>query len=148
MSLADAASIKAAYAVKIYNHSYYEGCDRGYGFHVYGQLLLMGQKLLRCATDDAHFNEPDHFDGWVMVKTIENSQNAILTTRKEGSYFSPTGQNFHNVIWSDNQVDVFTSEISMIILQGKNTSTAVRHGKLMTYNILPFEKLMPSPWLG
>ena len=147
MSLADAASIKAAHAVEVYNHGCYAGCDRGYGFHVYEQLLLMGRRLLLCATDDAHFDEPDHFGGWVMVKAIENSQNTILTALKEGSYYSSTGPNFHNVIWSDNQVDVSTSEISTIILQGKSTRTVMRHGKSMTHNILPFEKLTPSPWL-
>ena len=147
MSFADATSIKAAHAVEVYNHGCYAGCDRGYGFHVYEQLLLTGQKILLCATDDAHFNEPDHFGGWVMVKAIENSQSAILTALKGGSYYSSTGPDFHNVIWSDNQVDVSTSEISTIILQGKSTRTVVRHGTSMTHNTLPFEKLMPSPWL-
>jgi hypothetical protein len=82
-----------------------------------------------------------------MVKAIENSQSAILTALKGGSYYSSTGPDFHNVIWSDNQVDVSTSEISTIILQGKSTRTVVRHGTSMTHNTLPFEKLMPSPWL-
>jgi hypothetical protein len=58
-----------------------------------------------------------------------------------------TGPEFHNVIWSDNQVDVSTSEISTIMLQGKGTRTVVRHGTSMTQNTLPFEKLTPSPWL-
>ena len=43
--------------------------------------------------------------------------------------------------------DVSTSEISTIILQGKGTRTVVRHGTSMTQTTLPFEKLMPSPWL-
>ena len=84
MSLADAAAIKAAHAVEVYNQDCYAGCDRGYGFHVYEQLLMMDRKLLLCATADAHFNEPDHLGGWAMVKAIENSQNAILTALKGG----------------------------------------------------------------
>ena len=107
----------------------------------------MGRKLLLCATDNAHFNAPDHYGRWVMVKAIENPQNAISTALKGGTYFSSTGPNFHNLIWSVNQVDVSKSAISTIILQGKSTRTVVRHGKSMTHNILPFEKLMPSPWL-
>jgi hypothetical protein len=80
-------------------------------------------------SDDAHFNEPDHFGRWVMVKAIENSQSAILTALKEGSYYSSTGPDFHTVIWSDNQVEVSTSEISTIILQGKTPvpSCAMAH---------------------
>ena len=147
MSLTDAASIKAAHAIEVYNHGCRAGCDRGYGFHVYEQLLLMGQKLMLCATDDAHFNEPDHFGGWVMVKAVENSRSFILTALKEGSYYSSMGPDFHNVIWSDNQVEVSTSAISTIILQGEGTHTVVRHDTSMKHNILPFEKLAPSPWL-
>jgi len=30
-----------------------------------------GRKLTLCATDDAHFTEPDHFGGWTMVKAEE-----------------------------------------------------------------------------
>jgi hypothetical protein len=35
-----------------------------------------------CATDDAHFFEPDHFGGWVMVKAVENIPDALLTALK------------------------------------------------------------------
>ena len=82
-----------------------------------------------------------------VMDCTSTSSYAILTALKEGSYYSSTGPDFHNVIWSDNQVDVSTSEISTIILQGKGTRTVVRHGTSMTHNTLPFEKLMPSPWL-
>ena len=34
MSLADAAAIKAAHAVEVYNQDCYAGCDRGYGFRL------------------------------------------------------------------------------------------------------------------
>jgi len=147
MSLADAASIEAAHAVEIYNHGCNTGCDRGYGFHIYEQLLTAGEKLTLCATDDAHFYEPDHFGGWVMVKAEENTPEALLAALKNGAYYSSTGPQFHDVVWGDDQVDVTTSPVCAVILQGKGTRTVVHHGNSMTRTTLPYERLAPSPWL-
>lgn len=147
MTLADAASIEAAHAVEVYNHGCFNGCDRGYGFHIYERLLAAGRKLTLCATDDAHFFEPDHFGGWVMVKARENTAPALLSALKEGAYYASTGPEFHDVVWGDDHVDVSSSAVSAAILQGKSTRTVVRHGHSMTRTVLPFDKLAPSPWL-
>lgn len=98
MTLADAASIEAANAVEVYNHGCFNGCDRGYWFHIYERLLAAGRKLTLCATDDAHFFEPDHFGGWVIVKARENTAPALLSALKEGAYYASTGPEFHDVI--------------------------------------------------
>lgn len=147
MTLADAASIEAAHAVEVYNHGCFNGCDRGYGFHIYERLLAAGRKLTLCATDDAHFFEPDHFGGWVMVKARENTAPALLSALKEGAYYASTGPEFYDVVWGDDHVDVSSSAVSAAILQGKSTRTVVRHGHSMTRTVLPFDKLAPSPWL-
>lgn len=68
LTMADALSIEAAHAVEIYNHGCHMGCQRADGFCTYDLLLSEGKKLTAIATDDAHFTEPDHFGGWVMVK--------------------------------------------------------------------------------
>jgi predicted metal-dependent phosphoesterase TrpH len=147
MTLADAASIKAAHAVEVYNHGCFNGCDRGYGFHIYERLLAAGRKLTLCATDDAHFFEPDHFGGWVVVKARENTAPALLSALKEGAYYASTGPEFHDVVWEDDHVEVSSSAVSAVILQGRSTRTVVRHGHSMTRTVLPFDKLAPSPWL-
>jgi predicted metal-dependent phosphoesterase TrpH len=147
MTLADAASIKSAHAVEVYNHGCFNGCDRGYGFHIYERLLAAGRKLTLCATDDAHFFEPDHFGGWVVVKARENTAPALLSALKEGAYYASTGPEFHDVVWEDDHVEVSSSAVSAVILQGRSTRTVVRHGHSMTRTVLPFDKLAPSPWL-
>lgn len=147
MSLVDAATIEAAHAVEIYNHSCAAGCDRGYGFHIYEQLLSSGKRLMLCATDDAHFSEPDHFGGWVLVKAETNTPEALLSALKEGAFYSSTGPEIHDLVWGEDRVEVSTSAVSAVILQGKGTRTVVRHGSSMTRTILPFEKLAPSSWL-
>ncbi|MGB7244007.1 MAG: CehA/McbA family metallohydrolase [Sulfitobacter sp.] len=147
MTLADAASIEAAHAVEVYNHGCFAGCDRGYGFHIYERLLAAGRKLTLCATDDAHFSEPDHFGGWVMVKAETNASVDLLSALKDGAFYSSTGPEFHDVVWGKDQVEVSTSAVSTVILQGKSTRTVVRHGNSMTRTVLPFDNLAPSPWL-
>ena len=74
LTFEDARSITAAHAVEIYNHGCAMGCDRADGFMVADQLLTEGRKLTLIATDDAHFSEPDHFGGWVMVSTPSASK--------------------------------------------------------------------------
>lgn len=147
MSLQDAQSVSAAHAVEIYNHSCAVGCDRAHGFHIYEQLLVAGRKLSLCATDDAHFTEPDHFGGWVMVRAEENSPQALLSALKDGAYYASTGPEFHNIVWGSNQVEISSSAVSAVILQGKGTRTVVHHGDAMTRTALPFDRLAPSPWL-
>lgn len=146
-ALNDALSISAAHAVEVYNHSCGAGCGRPFGFHIYEQLLVSGRKLSLCATDDAHFNEPDHFGGWIMVRAKENTPEALLTALKDWAFYSSTGPEFHDIIGRENQVEVSTSSVSAVLLQGKGTRTVVRHGGSMTRTILPFDKLAPSPWL-
>ncbi|MDG2295120.1 MAG: PHP domain-containing protein, partial [Paracoccaceae bacterium] len=67
MTLADARTIGSAHAVEIYNHGCAVACDRPDGTAILDLLLTEGRQLTAIATDDAHFTEPDHFGGWVMV---------------------------------------------------------------------------------
>ena len=147
LSLTDAQSISAAHAVEIYNHGCAAGCDRAHGFHIYEQLLVAGRRLTLCATDDAHFFEPDHFGGWVMVRATENSPKALLAALKAGAFYASTGPELHDIVWGDDQVEVCSSSVTTVILQGQGTRTVARHGDSMTRTILKFGALAPSPWL-
>lgn len=90
MSEADASSITAAHAVEIYNHGCVVDNDRGEGFVTLEHLLNSGRKLNLIVTDDAHFNTPDFFGGWVMVKASQNSPDALLAALIAGEYYSST----------------------------------------------------------
>jgi len=78
MSEADARTITAAHAVEVYNHGCVVDNDRGEGFVTLEHLLNGGRRLNLIATDDAHFNTPDFFGGWVMVKATETNQMLCL----------------------------------------------------------------------
>lgn len=147
MELDDARSIEAAHAVEVYNHGCAIGADRPDGFHTLDLLLAEGRKLTLCATDDAHFSEPDHFGGWVMVKAQENDPDSLLEALKIGHYYSSQGPEFRNIAWNENSVDVESSAVSTVIVQGQGTAAVVVHGDSMTKSQVPLMRFIHSPWL-
>jgi hypothetical protein len=94
------------------------GADRPDGFHTLDLLLSEGRDLTLCATDDAHFYEPDHFGGWVMVKAQENHPDSLLQALKDGHSYSSQGPVFRNIVWNDNSVVVESSAVAAVIVQG------------------------------
>lgn len=147
LSVTDAETIDAAHAVEIYNHGCVTGCDRGSGVYVLEHLLNAGRRVTICATDDAHFSEPDHFGGWVMVRAEHNTPDALLAALKSGAFYSSTGPDFHNVIWGDKNVEIECSATVTAVLQGQGTRTSVKHGHSMSRITLPYGQLATSPWL-
>jgi len=147
LSEADALSIKAAHAVEIYNHGCVVDNDRGEGFFTLEQVLNRDRHLNLIATDDAHFNTPDHFGGWVMVKTVENTPELLLAALKAGEFYSSTGPNIHDIHLMGDSIEVECSAAATIIVQGQGTSMATLHGNSMTKACLSLDRLAGSPWL-
>lgn len=147
LTMNDARSIEAAHAVEIYNHGCAVECDRGRGFHSLDQLLSEGKRLTLCATDDAHFAEPDHFGGWVMVKAEANQPDLLLDALKRGDHYSSQGPDFHNIMWSDKRATIKTSAVERVIIQGQGSASVSVSGESMTEAELPLAKFENSPWM-
>lgn len=147
LTLADARGIAAAHAVEIYNHGCWAGCDRPDGFAINDLLLTEGRRLSLCATDDAHFYEPDHFGGWVMVKATENDPDALLQALKEGHYYASQGPQIHRVEITDTTVDVECSAAVSVIIQGTGTGARGLHGHSMTRASVSRDRVRKSPWI-
>jgi len=147
LSEADARSITDAHAVEIYNHGCVVDNDRGEGFFTLEQLLNGGRHLNLIATDDAHFNTPDHFGGWVMVKAAENTPDALLAALKAGAYYSSTGPDINDIRIAKDSIEVDCSVAATVIVQGQGTSMATLHGSSMTTAHLSLERLAGSPWI-
>lgn len=147
MTFADADSIKHAHAVEIYNHTCGVECDRAHGHYMLDQLLAAGRRLDLCATDDAHFSEPDSFGGWVMVKAEENTPDALLATLKAGHYYSSTGPELKGVSWEDDRVVVQSTAVKAVMVQGKGSRSACVYGAGMTRTEVPLDKLKNSPFM-
>ena len=147
LTLADARSIRAAHAVEIYNHGCWAGCDRADGFGIADLLLTEGRRLSLIATDDAHFSEPDHFGGWVMVKALANEPAALLAALKAGHFYSSQGPEIRGVQITDTTVEVETSAAVSVMVQGRGTGAKAVHGASMTRTSVPLARLGDSPWL-
>ncbi|NOX72672.1 MAG: CehA/McbA family metallohydrolase [Alphaproteobacteria bacterium] len=144
---ADARSITAAHAVEIYNHGCVVDNDRGEGFLTLEHLLNEGRHLNLIATDDAHFNSPDYFGGWVKVKAQENTPEALLAALKSGAYYSSTGPEIHDIRITGNSVEVDCTPAVSILVQGRGTPMASQRGETMTTGRISLERLSNSPWI-
>ncbi len=147
LTLADARSITAAHAVEIYNHGCATGCDRPDGAAIADLLLTEGRRLNLIATDDAHFHEPDHFGGWVMVKATENTPEALLSALKDGAFYSSQGPEIRNVRIDGDHVTVECSAAASVVAMGHGTGAKAVHGHSMTRASVPLARLNGSPWL-
>ncbi len=147
LTMDDARSIEAAHAVEIYNHGCATGCDRGDGFVCLDLLLSEGKRLTAIATDDAHFTEPDHFGGWVMVRAEENSPEALLDALKEGHFYASQGPELRGIEISGSTVHVESSAVSSVIVQGQGSAARATHGHSMTRTAVDATRCAESPWL-
>ncbi|MEO8243346.1 MAG: CehA/McbA family metallohydrolase [bacterium] len=147
LTIEDARSIAAAHAVEIYNHGCATGCDRPDGFMIADQLLTEGRRLTMVATDDAHFSEPDHFGGWVMVKSEANGPEALLTALKAGHFYSTQGPELHDVRIEGDRVVVECSAVASVVAIGWGTGAKAVHGNALTRAEVPLERLNNSPWV-
>lgn len=147
LTLADARSITAAHAVEGYNHGCATGCDRPDGFAIADLLLTEGRRLSLIATDDAHFSEPDHFGGWVMVKAEVNTPEALLSALKSGAFYSSQGPEIRDVRVEGDHVVVECSAAASVVALGHGTGAKAVHGHSMTRVAVPLARLNASPWL-
>lgn len=147
LTLADARGVTAAHAVEIYNHGCAVGADRADGFAIADLLLSEGRRLSLIATDDAHFTEPDHFGGWVMVKATENTAEALLAALKAGMFYSSQGPELRGIEVTDKAVTVRASAVETVIVQGAGTGAVAVHGPSMTEATVKIARLGDSAWL-
>ncbi|XDA98754.1 CehA/McbA family metallohydrolase [Sulfitobacter sp. LCG007] len=147
LAMEDALAIEAAHAVEVYNHGCAVACDRPHGFYTLDRLLEQGRRLTLCATDDAHFTEPDHFGGWVMVKAQENDPDALLEALKAGHHYASQGPEIRGIHWERNAVVIESTPVTTAIVQARGSRTATVHGLSMTRTRIPLDRVSRSPWL-
>jgi len=99
------------------------------------------------ATDDAHFTDPDYFGGWVMVKSNENSPDSILKSLKEGAFYSSQGPDLVDVEIEAGTVEVHSTPVSTVIIQGQGSAYVAQHGSGLVSTQLSLDRLKKSPWL-
>jgi len=147
LSMADARSIKGAHAVEVYNHGCAVACDRAHGHYTLDRLLEEGTRLTMIATDDAHFDDPDAFGGWVMVKAEANEPAALLEALKAGHFYASTGPDFRGITWHADKVVVESSAVSTVIVSGWGMDSKAVFGPSMMRTEVPLERFKDWDWL-
>ena len=147
LTLADARTLTAAHAVEIYNHGCAVGCDRADGAAIADLLISEGRDVTLIATDDAHFSEPDHFGGWVMVRAEENTPEALLEALKQGDFYSSQGPELRGITLSDKEITIESSAVSSVIVQGFGSAATAVHGQSMTKTTVNLARFFNSDWL-
>lgn len=142
----EAATIEAAHAVEVYNHTAAISTTRSDGTYLLDELLNRGRKLTAIAADDAHFFDDmshanaDAFGGWVMVKAEGNSPEALLTALKTGDFYASTGPELHDITQEGDQLVVKCSPVVSVIALGRGTRSAFVHGTSLTHAVMNVSK--------
>ncbi|WP_299729533.1 CehA/McbA family metallohydrolase [uncultured Tateyamaria sp.] len=147
MTMDDARSITSAHAVEIYNHGCAVECDRADGMFYADLLLSEGRDVTLIATDDAHFEAPDAFGGWVMVKAEANDPDLLLAALKRGEFYASTGPDLRGIEVTEDEVIVTCSTASVVVVQGHGSVAPAVYGASMTRAVMPIKRLRNSPWI-
>jgi predicted metal-dependent phosphoesterase TrpH len=146
LTIEDGRSIDCAHAVEIYNHGCAIENDRGDGWYLLDQMLTEGRRLTAFATDDAHFKTPDHFGGWVHVKAESLDPDALLTSLKQGLYYSSMGPQIHAIEMNGKEISISCSPVDTITVLCGTSRTALRNGRAITEASFDLAKLEKG-WL-
>ena len=152
-TIEDGRALSFAHAVEIYNHGCAIENDLGEGFYLLDQMLNEGHRLTAIATDDAHFKTPDHFGGWVHVKSESLDPDALLTALKAGHHYSSQGPLIHDIRLDGKMIEIETSPVDTITVLCGNSRSCVRNGRAITsasFDLATLEKgwllEKTSPW--
>lgn len=147
------ALLAAAHAVEIYNHGCAIENDLGDGWYLHDQLLNEGHHLNAIATDDAHFKSPDHFGGWVHVKSESLEPDTLLAALKASDYYASQGPQFNSIALDGKTISITCSPVDCITVVCGTSRSCVRYGKDITsaeFDLSTLDKgwllERPSPW--
>jgi predicted metal-dependent phosphoesterase TrpH len=153
-TIEDGRALVFAHAVEIYNHGCAIENDLGEGFYLLDQMLNEGHHLNAIATDDAHFATPDHFGGWVHVKSESLESSEIIEALKKGYHYSSQGPLFHDIRMDNKLIEIDTSPVDTITVLCGNSRSCVKTGKAITHAKFDLAKLetgwllnKKSPWI-
>ncbi|PVB59368.1 CehA/McbA family metallohydrolase [Labrenzia sp. 011] len=139
----DGLALDAAHAVEAYNHTSHVRCDRGDGLVMLDTLLSEGRRLFTIAVDDSHWMSNDAFGGWVMVKTEENTPEALLAALHDGAFYSSQGPQIHDIRIEGDELVVATSPAAAVVAVGEVARNHQKHalpdGELLTETRLSLE---------
>lgn len=106
--------------VEVYNHVCTWLNGKGGGLPHWEAVLQQDTATLALAVDDAHLR-PEHpgwNGGWIMVKARQLTTHMILSSIRQGNFYSSCGPLFHSIEIHAGEVHVETSPVQFIRLVG------------------------------
>jgi len=118
VTFADIISIKGLIGIEVYN----TGCDkeiaRGFGEIQWDDLIARREKFYGFAVDDCHRISYDTFGGWIWVKAKELSYSSIISSIKNGNFYSSMGPIIKDIEVHKDYVQISSSPVRRINLIG------------------------------
>ena len=148
LSEADALSLGPVHAVEIFNGIAGGDNDRADSWPLLSVLLDRGYRYFACAADDAH-RKPGYTDfcqGWVQVKSAENTPDSLLAALKAGHFYSSTGPEIHDVQVVGKSVTVRCSPAERVFVTGCDRQGRKSWGDGLTEATFDISELK-SPYL-
>ncbi len=142
----DAKTIDCAHAIEIYNHGSQVEVDRGEDWPFCDALLNEGWHLNGFATDDAHQLTHDWLGGWVNVLADSLDPDALLTSLKQGRFYSSQGPEIRAVRIEGDEVHISCSPANRVSIQGRGSRSANSMGVGMEDVTLPIDRFTDS-WM-
>lgn len=131
----DLEALGAVDAIEIYNGVAIDHNDRADSWHITDIMLGRGNRYLTYAADDYHAmrGRHDFMRGWVQVKAVENTPEALLKALKAGHFYSSTGAQIHDVqVVAGHEVVVRCSPADWVMVTGKGPASVTASGHGLT----------------
>ena len=87
----DIQPLKGLVGIEIFNTTCEVSVGKGIANVYWDELLAQREEFWALAVDDCHSSGPDAYQGWIMVKSAERTQQAILAAIAEGAFYASTG---------------------------------------------------------
>jgi hypothetical protein len=114
-TLDDYRELEGLFALEVYNHSSYVNGTPETQTHVFDEFLRMNKRVFCVASDDNHDRAPlgtpenDSFGGFVMIKALELTTEAVMDALQSGGFYASRGPLIEELFIDGNQVHIKTS---------------------------------------
>jgi len=97
LTFADILPLQGIIGVEVFNTTCRRGIGRGTSEVQWDACLARGREFFGLAVDDAHCHYDDLYGGWVMLRSQENTPEAICAALGAGHFYASTGPTIEQV---------------------------------------------------
>ena len=116
LTMAEVSSLEGQLGIEVYNRYCHRTRAKGLSSVYWDALLAKGKLDWGFAVDDTHFRRADAYRGWIMVKAPTLNKGSIISSIKEGLFYSSSGPKVKEVHLNRKKAKVYvhTSPVKTI----------------------------------